>query len=133
LLALDGYVAKALAASPDVAAAQAARRAGIARRRWRARITSRTSASGYRTMIDGLSFLPRRASGRAFKDRGRFGLGKRVAVSRERAAQENAATIGLALARDRVSVEVERAYRFVARAERGTEVARAAVAAVERR
>ena len=48
-------------------------------------------------------------------------------MSRERAAQESAAAIGLALARDRVSVEVERAYRFVARAERGAEVARAAV------
>ena len=52
--------------------------------------------------------------------------GKRSSVSRERAAQESAATTALALARDRVSVEVEKAYRFVQRAERSAGVARAA-------
>ena len=40
--------------------------------------------------------------------------------------QESIATTGLALARDRVSVEVERAYRFAQRAERTADVARAA-------
>ena len=53
----------------------------------------------------------------------------RGSQSRERVAQEDAAEIGLALARDRVSVEVERAYRAAARAEHGAEVARAALEA----
>jgi len=53
--------------------------------------------------------------------------GKRGSNSRERSAQEDAAAIGLALARDQVSVNVERAYRMEVRAERGAEVARAAL------
>ena len=55
--------------------------------------------------------------------------GKRGSLSRERGAQADAAEIGLALARDRVSVDVERAYRAAVRAERGAEVARAALEA----
>jgi outer membrane protein TolC len=45
---------------------------------------------------------------------------------RERGAQEEAATIALTQARDRVAVDIERAYRAVERAQRGTAVARAA-------
>ena len=81
-------------------------------------------------MLDGVSFLPRHAVGLSIQGSWTvLDWGKRGAVSRERAAQESAATIGLAQVRDRVAVEVERAYRFVVRAERGAEVARAAVAA----
>ncbi|MGE5099540.1 MAG: TolC family protein, partial [Deltaproteobacteria bacterium] len=55
--------------------------------------------------------------------------GKRGSLSSERNAQQDAATIGLELARDRVSVDVERAYRSAVRAERGAEVAHAALTA----
>jgi len=131
LLALDGYVAKALAASPEVAAAsagveQARRASGLAR----ADYIPDVGVGVTYTMLDGVSFLPRHAVGLSIQGSWTvLDWGKRGAVSRERAAQESAATIGLAQARDRVAVEVERAYRFVVRAERGAEVARAAVAA----
>ncbi len=129
LLALDGYVAKALTASPDVAAAGAAvEQASHASALARAEYIPDIGVGLSYTMIDGLSFLPRRAVGLSIQGSWTvLDWGKRVAVSRERAAQANAATIGLALARDRVSVEVEHAYRFVVRAERAAEVARAAV------
>jgi len=131
LLALDGYVAKALATSPEVAAAsavveQARRASGLAR----ADYIPDVGVGVTYTMLDGVSFLPRHAVGLSIQGSWTvLDWGKRGAVSRERAAQENAATIGLAQARDRVAVEVERAYRFVVRAERGAEVARAAVVA----
>jgi len=80
------------------------------------------------TTLSGVSFLPQHAVGLSIQGSWTiFDWGKRGALSRERAAQENAASIGVALARDRVSVEVERAYRDVQRAERGAEVARAAL------
>jgi outer membrane protein TolC len=129
LSALDGYIAKALAASPDVAVAQAAvEQAHHASALARADYIPDIGVGLSYTMIDGVSFLPRRAVGLSIQGSWTvLDWGKRVAVSRERASQENAATIGLALARDRVSVEVEHAHRFVARAERVAEVARAAV------
>jgi len=129
LLALDGYVAKALVASPDVAAAgaaveQARRASAIARSDY---IPDVGVGVTY-TTLDGVSFLPRRAVGLSIQGSWTvLDWGKRSAVSHERAAQESAAAIGVSLARDRVSVEVERAYRSVLRAQRGMEVARAAV------
>ena len=131
LSTLDGYVAKAQSASPDVAAAlasveQAKRGVALARADYIPDIGIGVTYS----MLDGVSFLPRRAVGLSIQ--GSWTLwdgGKRGSSSRERAAQLEAAEIGLALARDRVSVEVERAYRAAVRAERGAEFARAAVEA----
>jgi outer membrane protein TolC len=81
-------------------------------------------------MLNGVSFLPRRAVGLGIQGSWTaWDWGKRGSTSHERIAQQDAAAIGLALARDRVSVEVERAYRAAARAERGAEVARAALEA----
>jgi outer membrane protein TolC len=131
LLALDGYVATALAASPDVAAAAAGvERAHRASALARADYIPDIGVGLSYTMIDGISFLPRHAVGLSIQGSWTvFDWGKRGSLSRERAAQESGAAIGLAQARDRVAVEVERAYRFVARAQRSAEVARAAVEA----
>jgi outer membrane protein TolC len=129
LSAFDFYAAKALAASPDVAAAaasveQARHAASLARTAF---IPDVGVGLTY-TMLNGVSFLPQHAVGLSIQGSWTvWDWGKRGSLSRERAAQENAAAIGLALARDRVSVEVERAYRAAARAERGAEVARAAL------
>jgi outer membrane protein TolC len=80
------------------------------------------------TMLSGVSFLPRRAVALTIQGSATlWDWGRRGSLSRERIAQQDAAAIGLALARDRVSVEVERAYRAAVRAERGAEVARAAL------
>jgi multidrug efflux pump subunit AcrB/outer membrane protein TolC len=128
LATLDDYVAKALVASPEVAAAnagveQAQRASALAR----ADYIPEIGVGLTYTMLDGVSFLPRRAVGLSIQGSWTvFDWGKRSALTRERAAQEDAAATGLALARDRVAVEVERAYRFVERAERGAKVARAA-------
>jgi outer membrane protein TolC len=128
LSTLDEYVAKAFAASPEVAAASAAvEQAHHASALARADYVPDIGVGLTYTMLDGVSFLPRRAVGVSIQGSWTvLDWGKRSSVSRERAAQESAASTGLALARDRVSVEVERAYRFVARAERGARVARAA-------
>jgi outer membrane protein TolC len=128
LSALDVYVAKALSASTDVAAA----RAGVEQAKHavalaRADYIPDIGIGLTYTMIDGVSFLPRNSV--ALGIQGSWTVldwGKRASVSRERAAQQDAASIGLALVRDRVSVDVERAYRWVTRAERGANVARAA-------
>ena len=131
LSSFDVYVARAESASPDVAAAratleQAKRAVALAR----ADYIPDVGVGLTYTTLDGVSFLPRRAVGLTIE--GSWTLwdwGKRGSQARERIANEHAAEIGLALARDRVSVDVERAYRAAARAERGAEVARAAVEA----
>jgi multidrug efflux system outer membrane protein len=129
LATLDSYTAKGLAASPDIAAASAAlEQARHATTLARADYIPDLGVAVTMTTLDGVSFLRRHAVG--FGVQGSWTIldwGKRGAVSRERAAQENAASIGVALARDRVSVEIERAYRDAQRAERGAEVARAAL------
>jgi hypothetical protein len=119
LSALDGYIAKALAASPDVAAAQAAVE--------QAHHTSALARADYipdigvglsYTMIDGVSFLPRRAVGLSIQGSWTvLDWGKRGAVSRQRRAGEYGDDWP-GVARDRVSVEVERAHASW-RAERG--------------
>jgi multidrug efflux system outer membrane protein len=128
LSALDVYIAKALAASPEIAVATAtAEQAHHASALARADFIPDLGVGVSYTMLDGLSFLPRHAVGLTVQGSWTvWDWGKRSSLSRERAAQENAATTALALARDRVSVDVERAYRFAQRAERGAEVARAA-------
>ena len=131
LATLDAYVARAQSASPDVAAAlatveQAKRAVALARADYIPNVGVGLTYS----MLDGVSFLPRRAVGLSIQGSWNvWDWGKRGSLSRERGAQEDAAEIGLALARDRVSVEVERAYRAATRAERGAEVARAALEA----
>jgi outer membrane protein TolC len=131
LSALDEYVARAEAASPEVAAAratleQAKRAVSIAR----ADYIPDVGVGLTYTTLDGVSFLPRRAVGMSIQ--GSWTLwdwGRRGSQTRERIADAHAAEVGLALARDRVSVDVERAYRAATRAERGAEVACAAVEA----
>jgi len=131
LATLDVYVARAQSASPDVAAAratleQAKRAAALAR----ADFIPDIGVGLTYTMLNGVSFLPRRAVGLSIQGSSTvWDWGKRGSLSRERSAQRDAAVIGLALARDRVSVEVERAYRAAVRAERGADVARAALEA----
>jgi multidrug efflux pump subunit AcrB/outer membrane protein TolC len=131
LSALDVYVARAESASPEVAAAramleQAKRGVALAR----ADYIPDVGVGLTYTTLDGVSFLPRRAVGLSIQ--GSWTLwdwGRRGSQARERIADEDAAEIALALARDRVSIDVERAYRAAARAERGAEVACAAVEA----
>jgi outer membrane protein TolC/preprotein translocase subunit SecF len=129
LASLDVYLAKGLAASPDVAAASAAlEQAKHAAALARADYIPDIGVGVTYTMLNGVSFLPQHAVGLSIQ--GSWTLldwGKRGSLSRERSAQEDAAAIGLALARDQVSVDVERAYRMEVRAERGAEVARAAL------
>jgi multidrug efflux pump subunit AcrB/outer membrane protein TolC len=131
LATLDVYEARAQSVSPDVAMARAtleqARRAvALAHADY---IPDLGVGVTY-TMLNGVSFLPRRAVGLSIQGSWTaWDGGKRGSLSRERIAQQEAAAIGLALARDRVSVEVERAYRAAARAEHGAEVARAALEA----
>jgi outer membrane protein TolC len=129
LTALDTYVAEALSVSPDVAAARATleeahRAVALARTDYVPDVGIGLTYS----MLDGVSFLPRRAVGLSVQGSWTvLDWGKRGSMLRERMAQQEAAAVGLALARDRVSVEVERAYRAVVRAERGAVVARAAM------
>ena len=131
LSALDVYVARAEEASPEVAAAratleQAKRAVALARADYIPDIGVGLTF----TTLDGVSFLPRRAAGLTIQ--GSWTLwdwGRRGSQARERVADEQAADIGLARVRDRVAVDVERAYRAAARAEHGAEVARAAVEA----
>jgi outer membrane protein TolC/preprotein translocase subunit SecF len=129
LSSLDLYEAQAQSASPDVAAAratfeQAKRAVALAH----ADYIPDVGVGITYTMLNGVSFLPRRAVGLSIQGSWTaWDGGKRGSLSRERIAQEEAAAIGLALARDRVSVEVERAYRAAARAEHGAEVAHAAL------
>jgi multidrug efflux pump subunit AcrB/outer membrane protein TolC len=128
LATLEAYVAKALAASPDIALA----RAGVDQARHAASLARAdyipdVGVGVTYTMLDGVSFLPRHAVGLSVQGSWTvWDWGKRGAVTRERAAQETSAANAVALARDRVSVEVERAYRSAVRAERAAEVARAA-------
>jgi outer membrane protein TolC len=131
LAALESYTAKGLAASPEVAAANAAlEQAHRATALARADYIPDLGVGVTMTTLNGVSFLPQHAVGLSVQGSWTiFDWGKRGATTRERAAQENAAAIGIELARDRVSVEVERAYRDVQRAERGAEVARAALEA----
>jgi outer membrane protein TolC len=128
LLALDDYLTKAFAGSPEVAVASAAlEQAHRASNLARADFIPDIGVGVTYTRLNGVSFLPRQAVG--FSVQGSWTVWdwvKRSSVSRERAAQESAATTALALARDRVSVDVEKAYRFVQRAERSAGVARAA-------
>ena len=129
LLPYDAYVAQAESTNPDVAAAratlaQAQRAVALARADY---IPDLGVGVTY-TMLNGVSFLPRRAVGLSIQ--GSWTLwdgGRRASLSRERVAQQEAAEVALALARDRVAVEVERAYRGAERAERGAQVARAAL------
>ncbi|HEY6826886.1 MAG TPA: TolC family protein, partial [Gemmatimonadaceae bacterium] len=127
----DSYVAKALATSPEVAAANAmldqARHASALAR---ADYIPDLGVGLTFTTLNGVSFLPQHAVGLSIQGSWTvFDWGKRGAISRERASQENAASVALALARDRVTVDVERAYRDAQRAERGADVARAALEA----
>ena len=128
LSSYESYAAQAEANSPDIAAArstfeQARRAVSLARSQY---IPDIGVGLTY-TMLNGVSFLPRRAVGLTIQ--GSWTIwdgGKRGSLARERLAQQEAAAIGLAFARDRVTVEVERAYRAAERAQRGAEVARAA-------
>jgi multidrug efflux pump subunit AcrB/outer membrane protein TolC len=129
LSTLDAYLAKGLAASPDVAAASASlEQAKHASALAHADYIPDVGIGVTYTMLNGVSFLPQHAVGLSVQ--GSWTVvdwGKRGSLSRERSAQQEAATIALALVRDRVSVDVEHAYRNAARAERGAEVARAAL------
>ncbi len=131
LSSLDTYLAKGLAANPDVAAANA-----ILEQSKHASALARTSyipdvgVGVTYTMLNGVSFLPQHAVGLTIQGSWTvLDWGKRGSLSRERTAQEDAASIGVALARDQVSVDVEHAYRTAVRSERGAEVARAALEA----
>jgi outer membrane protein TolC len=123
------YIAQAESTNPDVASAratleQAKRGVSLARAEY---IPDLGVGVTY-TMLDGVSFLPRRAVGLSIQ--GSLSLwdgGRRASLSRERMAQQEAARVALALANDRIAVEVERAYRAAERAERGAEVAHAAL------
>jgi outer membrane protein TolC len=128
LSTLDAYVTKALATSPEIALARAdVEQAQHATSLARADYIPDVGVGVTYTMLDGVSFMPRRAVGLSIQGSWTvLDWGKRGALTRERAAQEEAAVSALALARDRVSVEVERAYRTVVRAERAAEVAHAA-------
>jgi outer membrane protein TolC len=129
LSAPDVYVTKGLAASPDVAAASATvEQSRHASALARADYLPDLGIGVTLTNLNGVSFLPQHAVGLSIQGSWTvLDWGKRGSLSRERSAQEGAASIGLALARDRVSVDVERAYRASARAEHGSEVARAAL------
>jgi len=129
LSTLDVYVARAQSASPDIAAARAAlEQAKHAVALARADYIPDVGIGLTYSMLDGVSFLPRRAVGLSIQGSWNvWDWGKRASLSDERIAQQDAAAIALDLARDRVSVEIERAYRAAARAERGAEVARAAL------
>lgn len=129
LSTLDDYVAEALAASPDVAAARAAveqsqRAIGLAR----ADFIPDIGVGVTYTSVDGVSFLPRHAVGLAVQGSWTvLDWGKRSSQVSARLAQHDAAVIALAQARDRVAVEVERAYRAVVRAALAVQAARAGV------
>jgi outer membrane protein TolC len=131
LRTLDEYVANAVAGSPEVAIASAAvEQAHRASNLARADFIPDVGVGVTYTMLNGVSFLPKQAVG--FSVQGSWTIwdwGKRSSLTRARAANESAATTALALARDRVSVEVERAYRFAERAQRAAEVAKAAAEA----
>jgi multidrug efflux pump subunit AcrB/outer membrane protein TolC len=131
LTTLDAYLAMGLAANPDIAAANATlEQAKHASALARANYIPDVGVGLTYTMLNGVSFLPQHAAGLSIQ--GSWTLldwGKRGSLSHERAAQEDAASIGVALARDQVSVDVERAYRTAVRAERGAEAARAALEA----
>jgi multidrug efflux pump subunit AcrB/outer membrane protein TolC len=131
LSALDVYLAKGLVGSPDVAAASATLE--------QAKHASALAHDSYipdlgigltYTMLNGVSFLPQHAVGLSIQGSWTvLDWGKRGSLTRERAAQQDAASVGVALVRDQVSVDVDRAYRTVVRAERGSEVAHAALEA----
>jgi len=129
LSTLDVYEAQAQSASPDVAAARAAfEQARRAVALAHADYIPDVGVGLTYTMLNGVSFLPRRAMGLSIQGSWTaWDWGKRESLARERVAQQDVAATALALARDRVSVEVERAYRAAARAEHGAEVARAAL------
>ncbi len=131
LLSLEAYVARAESANPEVAAARAAlEQAKRAVALARADYVPDIGVGLTYTTLDGVGFLPRHAVGLTLEGSWTvWDWGGRGSQAQQRMADERAAEIGLALARDRVSVEVERAYRAAARAERGAEVARAAVEA----
>jgi len=131
LLPYEDYLTRAEASSPEVSSAratleQAKRAVALAR----ADYIPDIGVGVTYTMLDGVSFLPRRAFGLSIQ--GSWTLwdgGRRASSTHERLAQEEAAEVALSLARDRVAVEVDRAYRAAERAQRGAEVARAALEA----
>jgi outer membrane protein TolC len=129
LLSLDVYVTKGLATSPDVAAASAAlEQAKHAVTLAHTDYIPDVGVGVTYTMLNGVSFLPQHAVGLSIQGSWTvLDWGKRGSLARERSAQQEAAATELALARDRVSVDVERAYRASVRAERGAEVAHAAL------
>jgi multidrug efflux pump subunit AcrB/outer membrane protein TolC len=131
LSSMDVYLARGLAASPDVAAANATlEQAKHATALARASYIPDLGVGVTYTMLNGVSFLPQHAVGLSIQGSWTvLDWGKRGSLSRERNAQEEAAAIGVDLARDQVSVDVEHAYRTVVRAEHGAEVARAALEA----
>jgi len=129
LLPYEGFVTQAESTNPEVASARAAvEQAKRAVALARAEYIPDIGVGVTYTMLDGVSFLPRRAVGLSIQ--GSWTLwdgGRRASLARERLAQQEAAEVALALARDRVAVEAERAYRAAERAERGAQVARAAL------
>ena len=129
LLGYSEYVAQAESTSPDVASARATleqAKRGVALAR--ADYIPDIGVGVTYTMLDGVSFLPRRAVGLSIQGSWTlFDGGRRGSLARERLAQQQAADVALALARDRVAVEIDRAYRAAERAERGAQVARAAL------
>jgi len=131
LSSLDLYLAKGLAANPDIAAASATlEQAQHASALARASYIPDLGVGVTYTMLNGVSFLPQHAVGLSIQGSWTvLDWGKRGSLSHERAAQEEAASIGVALARDQVSLDVEHAYRNAVRADRGAAVAHAAVEA----
>jgi len=131
LAAADVYLSKGLASNPDVAAAnatfeQAKHASSLARDSY---IPDLGIGLTY-TMLNGVSFLPQHAVGLSIQGSWTvLDWGKRRSLSRERTAQQDAASIGVALARHQVSVDVDRAYRAAVRAEHGAGVAHAALQA----
>src|SRR3954469_11492427 len=129
LLGYADYLARAESTNPEVASARATleqAKRGVALAR--ADYIPDIGVGVTYTMLDGVSFLPRRAVGLSIQGSWTlFDGGRRGSLARERLAQQQAADVALALARDRVAVETERAYRAAERAERGAQVARAAL------
>jgi outer membrane protein TolC len=132
LASLDEYVARARAAHPDVLAARASLDAahaaeGVARAAYIPDIGVGVSY----LVVNGLSFVPKHsATVNVQASWTAWDFGKRSATVQEQQANVRAAEIAAQRARDRVVIDVEKAYR---RAERAKLAARAARAACDAR
>ena len=128
---MERYVERATSSNPDIAV----RRASLEEARHavalaRASYIPDIGVGLTYTMLNGVSFLPKHAVG--FGIQGSWTIwdfGKRSATSNERLAQQDAAAVALEQALDRATVDVTRAYRAAERADRGAELARAALEA----